>query len=91
MADLIALLSLWGSFLDERLCDFLEALELIDAWEMVSIEELILRRLASDLPLLLRFLVSIDSERLALGGSYSAYVYQYLFYHPEAVGIWYSI
>lgn len=91
MADLVVLLSLLGSFLCERLCDFLKVLELIDAWEMVSIEELILRRLASDRPPLLRFFVLIDPEGLASRRSYSAYVYQYLCYHPQAVGIWYSI
>lgn len=64
MVDLVALLSLLGSFLGERLCDFLEVLDLFDAWEMVSIEELILRCLVPDRPPLLRFLVLLDSEAL---------------------------
>lgn len=92
MADLVALLSLLDSFLGERLCDFLEVFELInDAGEMISIEELILGRLAPDPAPLLRFLVLIDSEGLTSRRSYSAHVYQYLCYHPQAVGIWYSI
>lgn len=83
MADLIVLLSPLGSFLCERLCDFLEVLESVDAGEMVSIEELILRRLASDRAPLLRFLVLLDLEGLASRRSCSAYVYQYLCYHPQ--------
>jgi hypothetical protein len=73
MADLVALLSLLDS-LGERLWEVSEVLEWIDPGDMVSIEELILRRLALD-PSLLRFLVAgvaIDSEESASKNSYSA-------------------
>jgi hypothetical protein len=76
MAELAALLSLLDS-LGERLCEVLEVLEVlewIDPGDMVSIEELMLRRLALD-PSLLRFLVAgvaIDSEESTSKKSYSA-------------------